>query len=105
MKQLSRCIVLSALSLVFLLPASGDAGVRVYVRFGPPKLKTVKVIKPARPHRHAVWVKGHWVYRNGRYVYVEGHWIKGRPGHVYVQPHWVKTARGYYFVPGHWVKK
>ena len=28
----------------------------------------------ARPHRRAVWVKGHWAWRHGRRVWVPAHW-------------------------------
>lgn len=104
MSKLSSVIVGIALSSMFLLPNDSSAGVRVYVRVGPP-VRTVKVVRPIRPHRHAVWVTGHYAYRGGRYVWVGGRWVRGRHGYVYVQPHWKHTRHGYYFVAGHWVKK
>jgi hypothetical protein len=105
MKKLRNWVILGALTAVFLIPMKSEAGVKVYVRFGPPRLKAVKVVKPAKPYRHAVWVAGHWQFKKGRYVYLNGYWVKPRRGYVYVQARWIKTPRGYCFVPGHWVKK
>lgn len=105
MKKAIKMIVTGALFGLLLIPAKSDAGVRVYVKIGPPRLKTVRVVKPAKLYRHSVWVAGHWQYRNGRHLWVSGYWIKKRPGYVYVQPHWKKTRHGYYFVSGHWVKR
>ena len=105
MKKLRDVLVFGALAAMFLMPLQSDAGVKVYLRFGPPRLKRVKVIKPARLCRNAIWVAGHWRYKNVRYGYVDGYWVKPRHGYVYVQACWVKTPRGYYFAPGHWVKK
>lgn len=104
MSKLIKSLVGAALVGMFLFPANSDAGVRVYVKIGPP-VRTVKVVRQARPHRHAVWVSGHYAYRGGRHVWVSGHWARGRTGFVYVQPHWKKTRHGSYFVAGHWVKK
>ncbi len=27
-----------------------------------------------KPHPHAMWVKGHYAYKAGRYLWVPGHW-------------------------------
>ncbi len=104
MKAWKSILGAAALATVFMFPMQSEAGVRVYVRFGPPRAAAVRVVKPACPYRDAIWVKGHYVYRHGRYVYVKGHWVQARRGYRYVQPHWVKTPRGYFFVAGHWVK-
>ncbi|MFQ5864612.1 MAG: hypothetical protein ACE5IW_05215 [bacterium] len=105
MRKLRNLIVIGALSGLFLLPSSGEAHTRIYLRFGPPHLRTVKVVKPPRPYRNVVWISGHWVYKRGRFVWVNGYWVKARRNYVYVAAHWKKTPRGWYFVPGHWVKK
>lgn len=105
MKILRNLIAAVALTGIFLVPAQSDAGVRVFLRFGPPSAKTVKIVKPPKPYPHAAWISGHWVFRNNRYVWVKGYWIKPRSGYVYVPGHSRKTHRGWYFVPGHWVKK
>jgi len=103
-KRIQTIIGLLALSILFNINLS-EAGTRVYVRVAPPKAKIVKVVRPAKPFRSAVWVAAHYQYRNGQYVWVKGHWVKSRHGYVYIQPIWKKHKRGYYYVPGHWVKK
>lgn len=43
----------------------------------PPASHSVTVVQPGpakRPHAKAVWVKGHYVYRNGKYEWIPGHW-------------------------------
>jgi hypothetical protein len=98
-------IPLVLLTVLFLAPLQSKAGVRVYVRFGPPHLRTVKVVKPLKPYPRAVWISGHWAFRSGRYIWVNGYWVKPRARHVYVPGHWEKSPRGWYFVAGRWVKK
>ena len=105
MKKAIHFVAASALLTMLLLPEPGNAGVRVYVRLGPPKVRTVKVVRPAKPYRKALWVDGHYVYKHGHYVWVGGKWLEPRVGFVYIKPHWRHTDRGYYFVPGHWVKR
>ncbi|MFQ5750483.1 MAG: hypothetical protein ACE5HI_00680 [bacterium] len=85
MKKLITLILAGALSVVFFLPLQSEAGVRVYVRVGPPKVKTVKIIKRVKPYRNAVWVAGHWRYIHGRYIWYKGYYVKARPHYVYVQ--------------------
>ncbi|MFQ5651732.1 MAG: hypothetical protein ACE5IY_17480 [bacterium] len=105
MNKLSKWLLGGALVILISFPVQSEAGVGVYVKLGPPKARRVKVVKPAKPYRHAVWVAGHYQHKNGRTVWVNGVWIKHKVGFVYVQPHWKKTPHGYWFVPGHWVKK
>jgi hypothetical protein len=105
MRRLIHLIVMGAVASIFFLPLGSEASVRVYLRIGPPPIHTVKVIRPVKPYRDAVWVAGHWNYMNGRHCWAAGYWIENRPNFVYVQPHWVKSGRGFYFVPGHWVKR
>ena len=105
MKKLNFIIVATALLGFFLMPLRSQAGVRVYVKIGPPRRHVVTVYRPARHHRDAIWVDGYYRYRGGRYLWAPGHYIRPRRAHVYVRPHWKKTRRGYYFVPGHWVKR
>ena len=40
----------------------------------PGKGGVVAVSKHHKPHPHAMWVKGHYAYKSGRYVWVPGHW-------------------------------
>jgi hypothetical protein len=106
MRNIVKVIAIIFVLGMFAAPSESLAGVHVYLRFGPPPpVRTVTVVRPAKPYRHAVWVAGHWKYDCGRYIWVDGHWIKARRHYVYVQPHWVRTPRGFYFVPGHWVRK
>ncbi len=105
MKRTIKSLALTVLLAAFLVPAQSNAGVKVHVKLRPPKARTVKVVRPARPYRSAVWVSGHHVYKGGRYVWLDGYWVKRKSGFVYIQPHWKHTARGYIFVPGHWVKR
>ncbi|MFQ5602363.1 MAG: hypothetical protein ACE5HS_03775 [bacterium] len=105
MKKLLKLFAVMGILTSFALPSRSEAGARIYVRIGPPAKKTVRVVKPIKTLKNAVWVKGHWKYQKGRYVWVDGHFVKARPKYTYVQPYWVKTPRGYYFVPGHWVKR
>ncbi len=64
-----RSLRLLAMALVLAAPAC-----TTYVRPAPPPPRIE--VRPARPHRHAVWVPGHWKWKNRRvgYVWVPGHW-------------------------------
>lgn len=55
MNKLRKFFAAAALAGLFLLPSLAEAGVRVYVRFGPPKVRTVKVVKHVRPCAKAIW--------------------------------------------------
>jgi len=105
MCKVAKAFSFICLLAMFALPVDSIAGVYVYLRLGPPPVRVVTVVRPARPYPHSIWVAGHWKYDCGRYVWVEGRWINGRRHYAYVQPHWVRTTSGSYFVPGHWVRK
>ena len=102
MNKFRSFLVASTLAGLFLLPSLAETGVRVYIRVGPPKVRTVKVIKPFRPCAKAIWVSAHWQYKHGRHVRLKGYWVKPRHGYVYVQPRWKRNHHGYYYVAGHW---
>jgi len=102
MNKLRKFFAAAALAGLFLLPSLAEAGVRVYVRFGPPKVRTVKVVKHVRPCAKVIWVSAHWQYKHGRHVWVKGYWVKQRYGYVYMQPRWKRNHHGYYYVAGHW---
>lgn len=103
MKRFFGILAVTALVALFSAPQTSEAG-GVYIRFRPPPVKKVVVVKRTRPFPRAVWVSGHYQFKRGRYVWVDGHWIKPRRGYVYVQPRWGHTQRGYLYTPGHWVK-
>ncbi len=102
MNKLTKVFTAAALAGLFLLPSLAEAGVRIYVRVGPPTVRTVKVIKPVRPCAKAIWISAHWQNKHGRYVWVKGYRVKPRYGYVYVRPRWKKNRHGYYYVTGHW---
>ncbi len=102
MNKLTKVFTAAALAGLFLLPSLAEAAVRVYVRVGPPTVRTVRVIKPVRPCAKAIWISAHWQYKHGRHVRLKGYWVKPRHGYVYVRPRWKKNRHGYYYVTGHW---
>lgn len=104
MNKLKKFFAVATLAGLFLLPsfAEAEAGVRVYVRFGPPKVRTVRIVKSVRPCAKAIWVSAHWQYKHGRHVRLKGYWVKPRQGYVYVLPRWKKNHHGYYYIAGHW---
>jgi len=102
MNKLTKVFTAAALAGLFLLPSLAEAGVRVYVRVVPPKVRTVRVIKPVRPCAKAIWISAHWQYKHRRHVRLKGYWVKPRHGYVYVRPCWKRNRHGYYYVAGHW---
>ena len=100
----AKSILVATLFAALLLPATTQAGLRVYVRIAPPRPKHVHVVKVHRPHKHSIWVAGYWRWNGRKYVWVEGRWIAPRKGYVYVPGHWVKSRHGWYFIEGHWKK-
>ena len=56
------------------LMAFAGMGCTTYVRPAPPVSRVE--VKPAKPYKSAVWVPGHWKWKNRRagYVWVPGHW-------------------------------
>ena len=102
MKSLSR-IALLTMTVVAFGFGTAQAGDIVIVRKAPPKVR-VEVKKPA-PFRSAIWVRGHWVFRNGEFQWRSGRWIKPRRGFVYVPGYWQKKARGWVWVDARWRKR
>ncbi|MFQ5511700.1 MAG: hypothetical protein ACE5EO_07615 [Candidatus Krumholzibacteriia bacterium] len=62
---------------VVLLSFAGT-GCAMYVRPAPPPPRVD--VRTARPHKHAVWVPGHWKWTNRKrgYAWVPGHWRRAR---------------------------
>lgn len=93
---------LSAAVLAATLTACASAPPdAVYVRTGPPALRT-EVIVPS-PGPHYAWVPGYWSWGGSEYVWVGGTWQN--PPHAkaaWVAPRWNHTSRGWYVVNGHW---
>ncbi|MCZ6622561.1 MAG: YXWGXW repeat-containing protein [Deltaproteobacteria bacterium] len=63
----------------------------------------VKVIRPLKHSRNLVWIKGHYIRRNGHYRLVKGYWtVPPRHGALWVPGYWKRTHRRSVWVPGHW---
>jgi hypothetical protein len=80
--------------------------VRVGVNFiaqPPPPPRREVVVERGRPSGDHVWIKGYWMWREGRHVWIDGHWE--RPPHrgaVWVEPRWEHHPEGYIFIAGTW---
>jgi hypothetical protein len=73
----------------------------VYVQEEPPPIRVERAGRP--PSRNHLWLEGHWMYRDRRYVWERGHWeAPPHRGDVWVTGHWVKGDHGYHWLPGHW---
>ena len=69
----------------------------------PPPPRREVIIERERPSHEHVWIKGYYVWREGRHVWIAGHWE--RPPHphaVWVEPRWEHRDRGYVFIEGVW---
>ncbi|OQX84523.1 MAG: hypothetical protein B6D63_04340 [Candidatus Latescibacteria bacterium 4484_7] len=73
MARATRHLLTPGLFAVISIFAFG-CSTTTYVRPAPPPLRVE--IKPARPHRKAVWIRGHWRWAGRRrgWVWVPGHW-------------------------------
>lgn len=98
-KPISIVIIFEFFALGFFCAPSAA----VYIRKAPPAKRVV--VRPARPHKSAVWATGHWTAKKGTYVWISGTWQKNRPGYAWIDGHWQNTARGWIWVKGHWSKK
>jgi len=103
MNRIINSTLMLMLISVLLLPTESSAAVSVRISFGPPA-RRITVMKPAKPHRHAVWVQGRWSFVGGRYVWIDGYWTKHRSNYVYIQGKWKKSVAGWYYQPGRWIK-
>ena len=103
MQILRNYLFVTIIFLVFSAINADCAHRTVYVKTAPPAAKYE--IKPAAPFHHAVWISGHWSWRNKKYVWIPGHWIKPRSDYVWIPGHWVKKRRGWVWVEGHWKKR
>jgi len=52
----------------------------------------------------AVWIAGHWLWRNGRYEWMPGRWENAPPGAAYVPGRHKPTGQGWVWEPGRWRK-
>ncbi|GIW84187.1 MAG: hypothetical protein KatS3mg106_700 [Gemmataceae bacterium] len=54
------------------------------------------------PSDTAVWIPGHWEYRDGRYVWRAGYWAYANGVMMWHPPQYLSTGSGYMYVPGYW---
>ena len=96
-----------SLTAALLLGASLTAGAcagtggRLYVRTGPPPLRTEAVI--VSPGPGYVWVPGYYRSDGRAYLWVAGR--SERPPRArarWVSGHWQQDGRGWFWVDGHW---
>jgi len=103
MKSSKRFLTLLIAIVLFGFTVQSLSARPVYVKKTPPARKVV--VKPAKPHHNAIWVKGHWSWKKDSYKWVGGHWLKSKPGYIWVDGHWKKTKHGWIRIAGHWKKK
>lgn len=74
-----------------------------FVAQPPPRPRHEVIVERERPSRDHVWIKGYWVWREGRHVWVNGRWdLPPRHGAVWVEPRWEHRSEGYVFIEGTW---
>jgi hypothetical protein len=97
MKSLAAASLLAA--SIFATACAGNG--RVYVRTGPPPLRSEAVL--VSPGPGYVWIPGHYRYERGGYVWVGGRYERApRSRARWVPGHWENGRRGWYYVEGHW---
>lgn len=99
MRKYLRILALAALALV---PLPAWAGVRVYVRVGPPA--PIVEVRGTAPSARHVWIPGFHRWDGNAHVWVPGRW-ELPPAHrkAWVAGHWVHDRRhGWYWVEGYW---
>ena len=79
---------------------TGTVGVEgtttVYSDPPPPQVETYQ----ARPG--FVWVKGHYVWRNGQWTWTGGHWERERAGYAWTDGRWEHRGNAWVWVDGTW---
>jgi hypothetical protein len=68
---------------------------------GPPPQAMAEVIPPS-PGPDFYWVRGHWIYRYGRYDWVPGHYVRAYAGRAWVEGHYEVRGGTYVWVEGFW---
>jgi len=114
-RHIFKSMVLTSLAALVAIPASAqiraDLG-PIHIRIAtqaPPRMRVE--VRPARPHRDAVWINGNWDRQGDRWEWVSGRWDQ-RPdrrvrwiGATYSRegcPWYRRSNCAYRYVPGHW---
>ena len=98
---LNGCVVAEpAHRTVYVEPAAPPSEVIEVVEAPPPPPEEIILVRPSAKH---VWIRGYWVWREGRHVWLAGRWeLPPRLGLVWVEPRWEHRERGYAFIAGSW---
>lgn len=67
----------------------------------PPKSVEEGPNVPA-PHDDAIWIPGHWVFRDEKYVWQPGYWGEVENNMLWNPGQYNYTGSGYRYVPGYW---
>ncbi|MBL8821860.1 MAG: YXWGXW repeat-containing protein [Planctomycetia bacterium] len=67
----------------------------------PPKSVEEGPNVPA-PHGDAIWIPGHWVFRDEKYVWQPGYWGEVENNMLWNPGQYNYTGNGYRYVPGYW---
>ncbi len=87
------------------LEPSGFGGALALAQELAPQPPPPRVESPGPPPSpNAVWIAGHWLWRNGRYDWVAGRWEDAPPGASYVPGRHKQTGQGWVWEPGRWRK-
>jgi hypothetical protein len=93
-------IVASLVGAALPATAAPDIGISLNAPGAPPPPRVER--RPAAPFADAVWVDGHWGWRDGRWAWTRGHWdVEHRGGH-WAPGHWDSGPKGYVWTEGHW---
>lgn len=102
---MKKIFAILAFGFIALLgePLIAQIHVGVGIKIGPPTARREVIVK--RPHKHAVWIPGHWNWKPAlrNYDWISGHWAT--PPHrraVWIEGTW-KLVRGeWVYFEGHW---
>jgi hypothetical protein len=98
--HLVSLIALAAAVPACVVRGSGTVGVEgtttVYSEPPPPQVETVE----ARPG--FVFVRGHYVWRNGQWTWTGGHWERQRAGYAWSEGRWERRGNAWVWMDGNW---
>ncbi len=79
-------------------------GVRLnFIAQPPPPPRREVIVERERPSPDHIWIRGYWVWREGRHAWIEGHWEHPpHPHAVWIEPRWERRPEGYVFIEGCW---
>lgn len=69
----------------------------------PPPAPTEAAVRPDRPSRQHVWVRGHHIVTSGTWIWVPGHWAKPpHRGQTWMPCHTRRKSEIWVWTPGYW---